>query len=65
MLRLRLRGIKGNDLQIPPVAEREKSILCACTGMDAAESGMRTGALFDELDATAEVAAAEQDVVKQ
>jgi hypothetical protein len=33
--------------------------------MDAAESGMRTGALFDELDATAEVAAAEQDVVKQ
>jgi hypothetical protein len=67
-----LLRIGGDDFKVPTgvelhagrLAEREQSVACAASGMDAAECGWNTGALFDELDAAIEIVATEKEVIK-
>jgi len=46
-----LRWIGSDDFEIAAIAEREKSVLRAVPGMDAAERSMDTGALGHEFNA--------------
>ena len=55
----------GVELEAGRLAERQKSVTRAASGMDAPESGANAGVFFDEVDASIEIVAAEQDVIER
>jgi hypothetical protein len=59
-----LLWIWGNDFQIVFFTEREKSVSRPASGMDASERGPNASVFLNELDATIEIAATEQDVIE-
>src|SRR5208282_3690790 len=60
-----LRGIEGDDFQIMPLTEGEKSVLRAAARMHATESRADSGAPLNKVDSTLQVLAAEKNVIQQ
>src|SRR5580693_4188850 len=57
--------IGGDDFEIAIRAEREQRVARAGAGMDSTERGAYSGSFLDELDASVEVGASDQNVIEQ